>query len=153
MDTANLDFVPFAGRGSGTNGLQPASVACAPRKEAVVRRIALVTTFYALGLCGADLSGNWPGMLQTGMGVDDHTLTLRHSSEALTGTVAFSNGKWEIRNARLEGEKLTFEVRLGGSSPWVLIYDLKVAGDEMTGAVRALDGPFPGGKLRFKRAR
>ncbi len=117
-----------------------------------MKRIALVAALTAMGLCGADLSGNWPGMLQTGMGVDDHNLTLRHRGQALTGTVAFSNGKWEIRNTKLEGEKLTFEVRLDGSSPWVLVYELKVAGDEMTGTVKALDGPFPGGKVRFKRA-
>ncbi len=118
-----------------------------------MRRIALVAALTALGLSGADLSGNWPGMLQTGMGVDDHNLTLRQSGPTLTGTVTFSNGKWEIRNAKLEGEKLTFEVTLTGSTPWVLMYELKVAGEEMTGTVKALDGPFPGGKVKFKRTK
>ena len=110
-----------------------------------------IIALIAFGLHAADLSGNWPGVLQTGRGVDDHNLTLRLNGQALTGSVAFSNGKWDIRNVKLDGQKLTFEIALQGSSSWVLGYELNVAGDEMTGTVKALSGSFPGGKVQFKR--
>lgn len=118
-----------------------------------MRYCALLLLLTALVLPAADLSGDWPGTLQTAMGVDSHNLTLRQAGSAITGTVTFSNRKWEIQNARLDGQKLTFAVTLSGSNPWVLIYDLQVGADQMTGTVLAKQGPFPGGKVTFTRAR
>jgi hypothetical protein len=111
----------------------------------------LVLLFSVLALSAADLSGNWPGMLETARGVDDHNLTLRQSGNTLTGTIAFSRGKWDLQNVKLDGQKLTFDVTMSGASPWVLSYDLQVAGDEIAGKVSAKQGQFPGGKVRFKR--
>jgi len=116
-----------------------------------MKQILVLLLFSALALSAADLSGSWPGMLETAKGVDDHNLTLRQSGNTLTGTIAFSRGKWDIQNVKLDGQKLTFEIMLTGATPWVLYYDLQVTGDEITGKVSAKQGPFPGGKVKFKR--
>lgn len=116
-----------------------------------MKRILVLLLFSALALPAADLSGNWPGMLETARAVDDHNLTLRQSGNTLTGTVAFSRGKWDIQNVKLDGQKLTFEVTMSGATPWVLSYDLLVTGDEITGKISGKQGPFPGGKVKFKR--
>jgi len=116
-----------------------------------MKQILLLLLLSAAALPAADLSGNWPGMLETARGVDDHNLTLRQSGATLTGTIAFSRGKWDIQNAKLDGQKLTFEVRLDGATPMVLYYDLQVTGDEIAGTISSKQGPFPGGEVRFKR--
>jgi hypothetical protein len=118
-----------------------------------MKHIVLILLLSTLAASAADLSGYWPGMLQTARGVDDHNLTLRQSGGALTGTVAFSKGKWDIQDAKLEGGKLTFHIALAGSVPMVLFYDLQVNGDEIGGTVTSKQGSFPGGKVKFKRER
>lgn len=118
----------------------------------MTHRIAFLLLLAAVALPAADLSGDWPGTLQTAMGVDTHNLTLKQAGSAITGTVSFSNRKWEIHNGKLEGRKLKFEVSLSGSNPMVLAYDLDVGTDQMTGTVMANQGPFPGGKVTFRRA-
>ena len=118
----------------------------------MMRRIPLLLLLAAVALPAADLTGDWPGTLQTAMGVDSHDLTLKQTGSSLTGTVTFSNRKWEIQNAKLEGQRLTFVVTLSGSNPWVLTYDLQVGTDQMSGMLLAKQGPFPGGKVTFRRA-
>jgi hypothetical protein len=115
-----------------------------------MRRILTLLFLAVCAVWAADLSGRWPGTLETAMGRDGHDLTLAQNGTALTGTVAFSGGKWDIRNTSLEGEKLRFEVKLDGM---VLAYDLRVSGDEMSGTVTAREGGFPGGKVGFKRSK
>ena len=116
-----------------------------------MNRILVSLVFSALALTAADLSGHWPGMLETARGVDDHNLTLQQSGNTITGTIAFSRGKWDIQNVKLEGQKLTFEITISGATPWVLYYDLLVTGDEISGKISAKQGPFSGGKVKFKR--
>ena len=116
-----------------------------------MKRTAIILLLSALVLAGADLTGHWPGMLETSRGADEHNLTLQQNGNSVTGTVAFSGKKWEIRNAKLEGRRLSFEITTSGATPWVLFYDLQVSGEEMAGSLTAKQGPFPGGKVRFRR--
>jgi len=118
-----------------------------------MRYITVLLLLASMALPAADLSGNWPGTLETSRGADSHNLALSQSGAAITGTVTFSNRKWDIQNAKLDGQRLTFEVTMSGANPWVLSYDLQVSGDEITGRLSAKQGPFPGGKVRFKRAK
>jgi len=118
-----------------------------------MKRILVILFLTSLALRAADLSGHWPGVLQTPRGADDHNLTLRQSGSAVTGAVTFSGKTWEIRNVNLDGQKLTFEITLSGANPLVLFYDLRVNGDEISGKLTASQGAFPGGTLKFKRER
>lgn len=118
-----------------------------------MKHILPILLLSTLAASAADLSGNWPGMLQTARGVDDHNLILRQSGGALAGTIAFSKGKWDIQDAKLDGGKLTFHIALAGSVPWLLYYELQVSGDEISGTVTSKQGPFSGGKVKFKRER
>ena len=117
----------------------------------MLKRILMLLLFAVWALPAADLSGSWPGMLETARAVDDHNLTLRQSGNTLTGTIAFSRGKWDIQNVKLDGQKLSFEITLTGATPWVLYYELQVTGDEIAGKVSSKQGQFPGGKVKFKR--
>lgn len=116
-------------------------------------KLVLLFFLLATALClqAADLSGNWPGIVETIRGVDTHNLTLRQSGNSITGVVSFSNRQWDIQAAKLEGQRLTFQITLSGANPWVLFYDLKVDGDEIAGKLTAKQGEFPGGKVSFKR--
>jgi hypothetical protein len=116
-----------------------------------MKQILVLLLFSVLALPAADLSGSWPGMLETSRAVDDHNLTLRQSGNTLTGTITFSRGKWDIQNVKLDGQKLTFEITLSGATSWVLYYDLRVTGEEIAGNVSSKQGQFPGGKVKFKR--
>ena len=113
-----------------------------------MRRLLFLLISAVLTVAAADLSGKWQGTLETDRGTDQHSLALQQNGNAVTGTVAFSDGKWEIRNAKLTGTKLGFEITVGS---WVLHYDLQVSGNEISGTVKADSGPFPGGKVRFQR--
>ncbi len=104
----------------------------------------------ALVLPAADLTGNWPGTLRTDAGVDNHNLTLKQSGSAIAGTIAIGKNKWDIQEAKLEGQKLTFVVAL--SPTMVLAYDLQVKGGEISGTIAAKQGRFPGGDVKFTRA-
>jgi hypothetical protein len=118
-----------------------------------MKRILVFLFLCSLTLPAADLSGNWPGVLQTPRGTDDHNPTLRQSGSAIAGAVAFSGKKWEIRNVSLSGQTLTFEVPIAGATPLVLFYDLRVNGDEISGKLTARQGAFPGGTAKFRRER
>jgi hypothetical protein len=118
-----------------------------------MRYIPVLLLLASMALPAADLSGNWPGTLETARGADSHNLTLSQSGGAITGTITFLNRKSDIQNVKLEGQRLTFEITMSGANPWVLAYDLQISGDEITGALSAKQGPFPGGKVRFKRAK
>lgn len=113
-----------------------------------MRRLLFVLFSVVLTVAAADLSGKWPGTLETDRGTDAHSLALQQKGEVVTGTVDFSGGKFEIRKAKLTGTKLGFEITVGS---WVLRYDLQVNGNEITGTVKADSGPFPGGTVRFQR--
>ncbi len=118
-----------------------------------MKRAFLILCLAALGLSAADLSGKWLGTLETSRGVEPHFLTLQQKGTAITGTVAFGQGRWEIRDAKFDGRRLTFQVMLGGQSNWVLAYDLSLVDGELAGRVKAKQGDFPGGRLNFTRER
>ncbi len=116
-----------------------------------LKRILPLLLLAALSVTAADLSGRWLGTLETSRGVDAHFLTLRHKGGTIAGIVEFNNRTWEIQNAKFDGSRLTFEVKLDGQSTWVLAYDLKLDGGELAGRLVSKQAPVAGGRLNFVR--
>jgi hypothetical protein len=111
----------------------------------------------AASLSASDLSGKWVGTMERlngspgGVKSDDHFLTLQQSGDSITGTAGPKrNVQWEIKNARLDGSKLTFEVSAPGGQ-LVLAYTLEIADDGLAGTVDTKIAQDIHWKLRVKR--
>ena len=122
-----------------------------------MKRILTVLTLAAAGLSAADLSGKWVGTMERlngspgGVKSDDHFVTLRQTGDSITGTAGPKRDvQWEIKNARLDGSKLTFEVSAPGGN-LVLAYTLEVTDDGLSGTVDTKTSQGLHWKLRVKR--
>ena len=110
----------------------------------------------ALTLSAAELTGKWTGSFDVtnsqGKKADTAFMDLRLSGNAVTGTAGPNAGEqMAIRNGKLEGSKLTFDVEENGGS---ISFDLVFDGDTIRGIAK---GTGPGGeqwsaKLNLKRA-
>jgi hypothetical protein len=101
------------------------------KKLLFVATILFVVTFVAMA---ADPSGKWTYQ-QPGRGGEmvAVTIELKYDGTTLTGTVpAFGRGPIEISNARVDGDKIYFEVHRGSQNgERVSKYEGTVSGDEM----------------------
>ena len=103
-----------------------------------------------------DVSGRWSGTAlvrnETGGQVDmPVVLILRQEGDRVTGTGGPDDSiQFAIRKGKLEGDRLTLEAEAEGSTYYL---DLKVEGDQITGATRrrGSDGSEQTGKLTLKR--
>lgn len=92
-----------------------------------------------LALCvnaAADLSGTWKGSMETPMGKTEVTITVDPGA-ALTGKVALAEYGGAIENARVEGDRLSFEVNIEHGK---LVFEGTVAGDAMKYSVTGTRG-------------
>ena len=67
---------------------------------------------------------------------ESHFLDLQQKGSAITGTTGQEKGplKWDVRNAKFDSGKLTFD---GATGDLQLGYDLQLTGDELVGTVVA----------------
>ena len=127
----------------------------------MLRRIVYVILIILLTAAivpAAELSGEWVGTMEkvkggpAGPPVEEYHLMLTHAGDAITGVVGPKGANWEIQNAKLAGQKLSFETSVGGGR-FLIAFDLDVSGDEITGTMQSRKGPEIAGKLHFKRQR
>src|SRR5688500_12944333 len=98
-------------------------------------RYGIIFLSVALSAIAADLSGNWKGQVNRPDGQPETSvnLELKQDGEKITGRIGSgSSDTAPIDKAKLEGEKLSFEV-VGNSSTFKVSLD--VAGDAMKGTV------------------
>jgi len=109
----------------------------------------------AVTLGAADVSGKWSGTIER---KDEERspqsrpafMVLKQDGNKLTGSGGPNESEQnEIRNGKVEGEKLTFEIPIGEG---VLYFDLKANGDQIEGDIKAQenDGKLTG-KISLKR--
>jgi hypothetical protein len=102
----------------------------------------------------ADLTGKWTGTWESvgnarGTITDAHQTTLKQDGTTITGTTGpRAEVQWEIQNAKLEGNKLTFNSAAGQLQ---LAFALEVDGDSMAGTVTATNRPGISWKMAVKR--
>ena len=108
----------------------------------------------AVGASAADLSGKWLGTWEgttaRGPVTESHFLDLQQKGSAITGTTGQEKGplKWDVRNAKFESGKLTFD---GATGDLQLGYDLQLTGDELVGTVVAKNRPGITWKMRVRK--
>jgi hypothetical protein len=121
-------------------------------------KLALLFLFSALAYGATPLTGKWSGSFEI-TNADGETkadtayMDLSDHDGAVAGTAGPSAEKqWMVRNGKLDGQKLTFEVHTEDGG--VLVFDLTFDGESIHGTC---DGTGSGGekmsaKLNLKRA-
>jgi hypothetical protein len=90
------------------------------------------------------VDGTWNVSVQSPMGEQKATLTLKSDGGALTGQGKAMTGTVDIANGKVDGDKATWQMTIQQPFPMTLDYDVIVAGDDMRGMVKAgAFGSFP----------
>ncbi len=116
--------------------------------------LALIALPRAAG--AADLTGKWSGTMEAvnnarGPITDSHYMTLRQDGASVTGTTGPKpDVQWDIRNGRVEGNKLTFEATAGTLE---LAFSLNVDGDALAGTAVVKNRQGINWKVTMKRDR
>jgi hypothetical protein len=107
-----------------------------------MRRLLCVLALSALSLC-ADVTGKWSGTIQIKNGQGDSKtetayMVLKQEGTALTGSGGPSEERqMPMRNGKVEGSKLTFEIAIGESGDRVMRFTLTASDDQIDGNVTA----------------
>jgi hypothetical protein len=115
--------------------------------------LALMAT---LSVSATDLTGRWTGTMEKikggpdGPPVEEYNLVLRHTADAIDGTIGPDDAGWKIHDAKLDGSQLNFSVALGDGAI-LIAFSLRVHGDELQGTMESKKGPPIVGKLSLKR--
>jgi len=102
-------------------------------------RLALIIAIGAMAtfsLIAADLAGTWKGSMSTQGGETAVTITIK-PGEALAGKIQAGEYESEIENARISGDKISFEMKIG---PGTVAFEGTVSGDEMKFDVTGTQG-------------
>lgn len=83
------------------------------------------------------VDGNWKITVQTPMGPQDSTLTLKSDGNRLSGTqVAPNGGSAEIENGEVNGNQVSWNAKITKPMPLTLEFSGAVDGDTMSGNVK-----------------
>lgn len=123
-----------------------------------MKYILMMIVALALPVCAAaDVTGKWSGSFEFNQDGENHSepayLILKQDGASLTGTAGPNEEKqMPIRNGKVDGDKVTFEVALEHGS---ISFSLLIAEDSMTGDMSAPEkeeGPRSA-KLSVKRVK
>jgi len=105
-----------------------------------MRKFLCSLLFSALALGAAELTGKWSGSFDITNSdgetkADTAYMSLKESGGAVTGTAGPNTEKqWTIQNGKLDGQKLTFEVRMEDGG--LLVFNLTFDGSSIQGDVK-----------------
>ena len=89
--------------------------------------MAAVTVMAAFHSMAAELAGTWKGSMDTQAGATGVTITIQPGAD-LAGKVKAGEYEAPIENAKLAGDKISFEINI---DPGKVTYEGTVAGSEM----------------------
>jgi hypothetical protein len=95
------------------------------------------------------VDGTWKITVNSPMGAQEGTLTLKTQGAALTGTQTGGAGSMDVQNGKVDGDKLTWTADMTQPFQMKLEFSVTVSGDDMTGEVKA--GSFGASPLTGKR--
>lgn len=95
------------------------------------------------------LDGTWKVTVDTPMGAQESTLTLKTVGTELTGDSKSAMGSFEIKGGKVDGDKASWTADLTQPMPMKLEFEISVSGDNMTGSVKA--GAFGTSPLKGTR--
>ena len=92
----------------------------------------------------ANVDGSWDTVTRSPMGDQRATLTIQSSGDSFTGQYAGAMGTTEIKNGKIDGDKLTWSLDITVPMPMTLTGEATVEGDSLNGQVTAgAFGSFP----------
>ena len=93
--------------------------------------------------------GTWKTTINSPMGVQQGTLTIKTDGAAFSGTMGGAQGSQDI-SGKVDGDTLTWSASITSPFPMTLEFTVTVSGDAMTGSVKA--GAFGSSPLTGVRA-
>ncbi len=100
-----------------------------------------------------DPTGTWKVEVVTPFGSQQLQLDLEANGPAVTGTASLGSTRVPIRDGRLAGEQLTFEVDVTDPMELTLAVRLTIDGDTLTGKAKAKGKLLPSAKVTGTRVR
>jgi hypothetical protein len=79
--------------------------------------------------------GNWKITINTPMGAQTVTASIKTSGDTFTGTTEGQMGKQEV-SGKVDGDTLTWSANITNPMPMTLEFTAKVEGDKMNGNVK-----------------
>jgi hypothetical protein len=95
------------------------------------------------------VDGNWNTKVNSPMGVQEGSLEISSSGDAFTGKMKSRQGEQAI-SGKVDGDTLSWSASITQPFPMTLEFTVTVAGDAMTGSVKA--GAFGSSPLTGERA-
>jgi hypothetical protein len=101
----------------------------------------LLLALSAMAALAADVSGKWKGTAETPNGSVERTFTFRQDGSKVTGdTESQMFGKSDIKNGKVEGDTLTFDIDIKFQDNAMTVnYQGKISGDTMKLTVRGFN--------------
>jgi hypothetical protein len=94
--------------------------------------IAALLALLTVPALAADISGAWTASIDTQIGVQNYTYTLKVEGTKVTGTAKSQNGESQIQDGAIKGDEITFVENLDFQGQSLKIaYTGKIAGDEI----------------------
>jgi hypothetical protein len=92
----------------------------------------------------ANVDGSWDTLVKSPMGDQKATMTIQSQGDSFTGQYSGAMGSSEIKNGKVDGDRLTWSLDITVPMPMTLTGDATVDGDTITGTVTAgAFGSFP----------
>lgn len=94
------------------------------------------------------IDGQWDITVNTPMGPQKSTLTLKAEGDVLTGEQANQFGKFPLKDGKVDGDKIAWSVQITAPFPMTLKIEATIDGDAITGSVQTPMGssPLSGGR-------
>ena len=110
----------------------------------MILRFSLLAALVTITVAAADISGTWKGTAESPNGTFVRTFVFHQEGTALTGeTVSERTGKSEIKDGKVEGDKVTFTITMNFQGNDVKVnYSGTIAGDEIKLRAEAAEGGF-----------
>jgi hypothetical protein len=85
------------------------------------------------------IDGTWKIKVSTPMGEQESTLNLKTSGAVLEGSQTGPSGTMPIQNGKVDGNRISWSGEITQPFPMKLDFNLTVAGDQLSGSVKAGD--------------
>ena len=97
----------------------------------------------------SDIDGVWETTVNSPMGQQKATLTLKSDGTSLSGTMAGNQGTLDLFDGSVDGDSAKWKANMTSPMPLTLEFDPKVDGDEISGNVKL--GAFGNASFNGKR--
>ena len=97
----------------------------------------------------SDIDGVWETTVNSPMGQQKATLTLKSDGASLSGTMAGNQGTLDLFDGSVDGDSAKWKANMTSPMPLTLEFDAKVDGDEISGNVKL--GAFGNASFTGKR--